>query len=52
MGHKRVKGLRGGANLFMSGMNNALGGVAQPLGFDEFAQSRFKAGHEYEQQAQ
>lgn len=47
-----VKGLRGGANLFMSGMNNALGGVAQPLGFDEFAQSRFKAGHEYEQQAQ
>ena len=47
-----VKGLRGGANLFMSGMHNALGGVAQPLGFDEFAQNRFKAGHEYEQQAQ
>lgn len=47
-----VKSLRGGANSFMSSMNNALGGVAQPLGFDEFAQNRFKVGHEYEQQAQ
>lgn len=47
-----VRGLRGGANSFMSGMNNAMGGVAQPMGFEDFAQGRFKAGREYEEQAQ
>lgn len=46
------KGLRGGANSFMSGINNAMGGVAQPMGYEGFAQDRFKAGKEYEEIAQ